>query len=307
MTEIEKFYQELDSVYSTNDLKQIESFLLSSRKRFYERGQAPVFSQGCPSCVPEPEPNLDYVSVCNELACFYRGLSRWQDSMDSFSSAVDELRRFHLSSTPNYAMVLLNMAGTCRLMGEKDKALDNFTQAEEIFKKSGVDDPYVYASLYNNIALVHQDLGDADAALRCLLLALENIEKTPGNVTELGSTCNNLAALYISKDETEKAGEYIDRAIQALKKAGDEAHYPAALNTRGTLNFRRGEYAAALEDFSAALELTEKVYGRSAEYASGCENCAGVCEKLGDIRRAEDYRQRARSAREQVEKQNAVR
>lgn len=296
MAEIDKFYQELDSVYSTNDLGRIESFLLDSRQHFYELGQAPLFSQGCPSCIPEAEPNLDYVSVCNELACFYRGLSRWQESMDNYASAIDELKRFRLNDTPNYAMILLNMAGACRLMGDRDRALQNFRQAGEIFKSSGVDDPYIYASLYNNIALVYQDAGDVDSAMKYLLLALENIEKTPENVTELGSTCNNLAALYISAGEPEKAQEYINRAITALRQVGDEAHYPAALNTRGTLSFRRGDYAAALEDFSAALELTEKVYGKNKEYISGCENCAKACDMLGDSKGAKHYRQLALSS-----------
>lgn len=305
MTEIEKFYEELDRVYSTNDLERIESFLLNSRQRFYEQGQASVLPMGCPGCVPEEKPNIDYVSVCNELACFYRGLSRWQEAMDNYAKAVNELKRFGLNDTPNYAMVLLNMAGACRLMGEKESALKNFEQAEKIFKNRGVDNPYVYASLYNNIALVYQDIGDADSALQYLLLALENIEKTPENVTELGSTCNNLAALYISKNELEKAESYVERAIAALRQVDDEAHYPAALNTRGTLKFRRGDYAAALESFSAALELTERVYGKSVEFATGCDNCARACEKLGDTQRAEDYRQRARSARELVEKRNA--
>lgn len=304
MTEIDKFYEDLDSVYSTNDLKRIEAFLLESRQRFYEQSQGPIFSHGCTNCIPEARPNMDYVSVCNELACFYRGLSRWQDSIESFIAAVNELKRFHLNDTPNYAMVLLNMAGAYRLMGEREKALENFTQAGDIFKSKGVDNPYVYASLYNNIALVYHDLGDADSALRYLLLALENIEKTPENVTELGSTCNNLAALYISKGELDKAQEYVELAITALRQAGDEAHYPAALNTRGTLSFRCGDYASALADFSAALALTEKVYSKSAEYISGCENCAETCDKLGDIQQAEYYRNLARSAQELVNKQN---
>lgn len=305
MTEIEKFYEELDKAYSTNDLKEIERFLLERRWYFYEQGQLELMPRSCAACVPEPQPNLDFVSVCNELACFYRGLSRWKESMDNFTGAVNELKRFHLDDTPNYAMVLLNMAGTCRLMGEKEKALENFTQAEEIFKGNGVDNPYVYASLYNNIALVYQDMGESDSALKYLLLALENIEKTPENVTELGSTCNNLAALYISKNEPDKAHEYVERAISALRQAGDEAHYPAALNTRGTLSFRSGDYAAALEDFSAALELTERVYGKSVEYISGCENCARACDKLGDAQRAAQYRQNADNARELVKGQNS--
>lgn len=306
MTEIEKFYKELDDVYSTNDLTRIENFLLGSKQRFYEQGQAPLFSQGCPNCIPEAKPNMDYVSVCNELACFYRGLSRWQESMNSFSAAVDELKRFHLNDTPNYAMVLLNMAGTCRLMGDKDKALKNFTQAGDIFKSSGVDNPYVYASLYNNIALVYKDLGDVESALSYLLYALENIEKIPENVTELGSTCNNLAALYISKGDLDKAQDHVGRAIEAFKQVGDEAHYHAALNTRGTLNFQREDYISALDDFSAALELTEKVYGKSTAYVSGCENCARACEKLGDTKRAEDYRNLARSAQVLIEKRNSA-
>lgn len=72
-------------------------------------------------------------------------------------------------------------------------------------------------------------------------------------------------------------------------------HYPAALNTRGILKYRAGDYQSALEDFEEALEKIKLVYGENVEYARGCRNCAAVCLALDDETAAADWEQKADS------------
>ena len=74
---------------------------------------------------------------------------------------------------------------------------------------------------------------------------------------------------------------------------GLNAHYPAALNTRGALLYRTGDYAGALSDFALAAEKTEIIYGRNVEYGAACANCAAACRALGRADEADAWQARA--------------
>lgn len=299
--DLERFYRELDEHYAAHDNEAVEDFLKKSREKAYEDGLVMPVNHGCPSCVPTLEPNWNYVSVCNEMACFYRGLSRFQDSLDTFSLAQKELESLYRQNTPEYATVLLNKAGTCRYMGDLKQAMEYFRKAAGILERASessesetggkAPDRQILAGLYNNMGLLYLDMKEFQDAVSCFQKALPLVEADAGKITELGSTWNNLAAAYQALGEREQAGKAVDCAITILGGIDDgkNPHYPAALNTRGTFFFHAGEYEAALGDFREALEKTKMVYGENIEYAYGCDNCAAVCWKLGRGKEAENW------------------
>lgn len=280
---LDKFYRELDNCYDSHDLKAIEDFLLHSKKTAYADSLAVFPNDGCPSCVPEAVPNMNYVSVCNEQACFYRGLSRFEDSLAAFSDAEQELESYYKKDTVEYATVLLNKAGTYRYMHDLDNALALFLRAAEIMKEAGPDRTEVLCGLYNNIGLVFLDLREPEKAAAYFMEAMNIVENIPEMIVQCGSTWNNLATAYDLLGKRELADTAVQNAISILGalEDGNECHYPAALNTRGTFAFRAGNYEAALKDFKEALEKTRLIYGENVEYAYACSNCAAVCEKLG--------------------------
>lgn len=75
------FYKRLDGFYDAHDLIAIEQFLKDSREKAQAAGAPLPFNDSCPSCAPAVEPNMDYICVCNEQACFYRGLSRFEECL----------------------------------------------------------------------------------------------------------------------------------------------------------------------------------------------------------------------------------
>ncbi len=72
-----------------------------------------------------------------------------------------------------YATVLNNMAGTCRLMGHFDDALRLFHMAEQIYARAGEEQSYAYASVLNNMSLVYRELEDLQPAIDYLEKARE--------------------------------------------------------------------------------------------------------------------------------------
>lgn len=297
--DLDQFYRELDEHYAAHDNEATERFLKSCRSRAWQEGLADPISTGCPSCAPALEPNMPYVSVCNEMACFYRGLSRFQDSLDCFTLAQEELESLYLQNTPEYATILLNKAGTYRYMGDLDHALDHFSRSARILETDNKGKPEVLAGLYNNIGLVWMDKQEPEKALSYFRHALPLVTANDNQIVEQGTTWNNLAAAYNALGQRAQADEAIRNSIQILSKldCGVNPHYPAALNTRGTFAYQAGNYEQALADFLEALEKTRLVYGENIEYAYACNNCAAVCSQLG----------RTGEAKEWTEKHQAIR
>ena len=72
-----------------------------------------------------------------------------------------------------YATVLNNMAGICRLMGHFDDARRLFHMAEQIYARAGEEQSYAYASVLNNMSLVYRELEDLQPAIDYLEKARE--------------------------------------------------------------------------------------------------------------------------------------
>ena len=305
--DLERFYRELDAHYAAHDNREVEKFFRKSQEAAYNSGMAFPANDGCPSCVPELKPNMEYVAVCNEMACFYRGLSRFTESLETFELAKKELESLYCQNTVEYATVLLNMAGTYRYMKETDCALKYFTDAAKILEQQKDSPSSVLAGLYNNIGLVYLDRQEPGQAIGYFEQALSLVSAAPEQIVELGTTWNNLAVGYDALGKQTEAKMAVQNAVAILSELDDgvNPHYPAALNTRGTFAYRAGEYDQALADFTQALEKTKLVYGENIEYTYGCDNCAAVCKMLGHSEEAEQWARLGSTVRERLMKTNS--
>ena len=58
------------------------------------------------------------------------------------------------------------------------------------------------------------------------------------------------------------------------------------------------EYDKALEYYERALEKVKLHYGENVSYGVLCENCAAVCERMGNIQEQKRYLDKAREVME---------
>jgi len=300
--DLQGFYRQLDESYAALDRNATEAFLLASREKAFESQQPELLRDGCPACAPQVAPNGALIAVCNELACFYRGLSRWEESLEAFGQAQEELEQYYQNDTVQYATILLNKAGTYRYMNKPQKALELFEQAEKILSQCENVPLGILAGLYNNTGLALLDLKRPQDALERFQNALPLISGNAQSIVEQGSTWNNIAAAHRSLGNFHLAIDAMDRSIAILEKldCGRNPHYPAALNTRGICHYQQGCYEAALADFTAALEITALVYGENIEYAYGCDNCSAACQKMGRLEDARSWQKKSNTIRERL-------
>ena len=279
----EKFYNDLDEYYGRYDNDATERFMLDTLESVKGDYRAET-------------------AVLNELGCFYRNSSKWQKCIDSFSRLIKVMEDNGEADTEDYALAMLNRAGSFRIMGEYDKAIEAFGHVKELLDRTGCADPYSYASLNNNTGLAYHGKGDYDKAAECFERGLEYLPDIPDNITEKATNLANLAAAYWFGGKRELANEKLDAALEIFKDldGGMNAHYAGALNTKGVFLFTMGDYEGAAKNFEAAIERTRLIFGENKEYVSGCRSLAATYSKLGDSEKAADYLAKAEEVAKKI-------
>ena len=307
--DVNKFYEELDAHYARYDNAATEQFLMDSLALSEEYMIIPSSCSSCEDhCDRTGEEKYDQLSdhekewiincsdtriaVLNEMACFYRGLSKWDKCLTAFDAVKAELEIRGMQNNSAYAVVILNMAGAYRLMGKLEEALASFKDAEKILLAASNTSDYELAGLYNNTGLVYQDMKDLANAAECFEKALTFLEKVPDNDAEIATNRANLAVTYYNSGNREKAIQCLDTAIEMFDNmdGGLNPHHAGALNTKAVMLFNAGDTAGAAETFEKAIEKTKLIFGENKEYAVGCKNASLAFEALGNTEKAEYYK-----------------
>jgi tetratricopeptide (TPR) repeat protein len=281
MTEEErkKFYSDLDVVYESGGRCSVEAFL-TERAAVYSRENNGV--------------NDAYLSCLSELGSFYRGASRYEEALEMFRRAdaiiVPVFGEFSLEHSVN----VNNMAGTYRMMGEADKALELFLEALRVCEALPEKNDYVYASALNNTSLLYQLKKEYEKAICYARSSIGELEKVPGAKNELATAYANLSLQLSSRGEKDEALTMLEKSIELFRSLGDRSdHYAAALNGKGVLSAERGNIPDAKEAFREALSIIEEGAGENADCGITCRNMARTLAKNGEYQEALPYIRRA--------------
>ena len=259
-----EFYDKLDRLYASGDLSAVEDFLIDA-------------------AAETDENSPERAGLLNELAGFYRGVSRYVESENTFMQSLRIFESVGMGATPEYATVLMNLAGLYRMKGDADKAVNLFHNAMTSLENAGVQDSYVYVSVLNNLALAYQTRGDLTEALDYASRALELMRAHIGNEHEVATSLNNLASIHLGLGELEDAGKLISEALEMFDAMPEpDVHHAAALTTKAVLMCREGNHRESLDSFRRALELTRKFFGENIEFAICRRNISEVYELLGE-------------------------
>lgn len=239
---MKNFFTSLDTLYQSGDLDAAESYLKDELAR----------SEG-----------NHRVTVLNELAGLYRSTSRYQESTRAFGEAMELLEMDGADNTQAYATLLLNSAGTCRLSGDLDRAAELF---EEALKRMEPDS-YITASLMNNLALLKCEQGDIDAAKSMATQALAWLRCHGMPAHETAVSLSNLGAIHLKAGDLELAEDFLEQAFICFESMPEtDVHYAAALSVKGKLCAQRHDWDCAEASYKKAMELTERFFGKNAEF-----------------------------------------
>ena len=283
--DVEKFYETLDSYFAKQEIDKVDPFLVDSLEQ-----------------AKTEEDYGAYISICNEMIGFYRSISAFEKAYIAAEDVLLLMEELNMENTEHFATTLLNAATAYRAAGDYATALRYYKQALQIYDGILPPQDYRYAGLYNNMSILFEKMDENEEAISYANKALSIIETLSDSAEETATTMTNLALLYFKVDQSEKAKELLEKALSLFEQSGEntDAHYSGALAGVAEAWYRMQDYGKALQYYEKALTEVKAHFGENMSYAILCENCAAVCEKLGETGKQENYLKQAREVRERI-------
>lgn len=275
---MEDILQQIDRLLEENQGAQAQALMEKSLERALEIGD-----------------RSGAVTLLNELIGFCRETGQAEKSYYYGEAVLNLLQEMGLSGTLPFATSVLNIASAYRAGGRLEDAMTCYRAVEQIYSQVLEPDDMLVASLYNNKALLYQEMGEFEAAGAYLERALEIALRHPERYYEQASSYANLAATYLQLGKKEQAEECFQRAIALFEAHGvRDAHYCAALSSMAAYLFQQGEYQEAETYFVRAMQGVEESLGRTEAYyrlrdnAEACRRAAeeqeGAQDGYSDVR-----------------------
>ena len=282
---IESFYETLDSYFEERQIDKVEPYLNSSLEQ-----------------AKSEEDYGAYISICNEMIGFYRSISAFEKAYIAAEDVLLLMEELNMETTEHFATTLLNAATAYRAAGDYATALRYYKQALQIYDGILSPQDYRYAGLYNNMSILFEKMSENEEAIAYANKALSIIEMIPDSESEIATTMTNLALLYFKAEKPEKAKELLEKALSLFEQSGEntDAHYSGALAGVAEAWYHMQDYDKALKYYDKALAEVKLHFGENMSYAILCDNCAAVCEKMGDTVKQAAYQKRAIEVRERI-------
>ncbi|MBD1828440.1 CHAT domain-containing protein [Microcoleus sp. FACHB-61] len=183
------------------------------------------------------------------------------------------------------ALSLLGLAKIYSDLGEKQKALEYYSQSLPLFRAVG--DRRGEAITLSSIGSVYSELGEKQKALEYLAQSLP-LSRAVGDRTLEAITLNNIGLVYSQLGEKQKALEYLSQSLPLRRAVGDRGGEATALNNIGLVYSDLGEKQKALEYYSQSLPLFRATGDRGGEAAT-LNNIGSIYSDLGEKQKALEY------------------
>jgi len=266
---IEEVLKQLDHLFETNRMEEVEDFLSGKLKEAMEE-----------------EDTSSVITIINEMIGFFRNIGQDEKSVAYSGKVISLMENLGLSGTVPYATTLLNAANAYRSAGLLPESLEYYKQVLAIYEKNLEKEDFRFASLQNNLSLLYQEMGAFDKAVESLKKALEIVKKYPEAQFELAVTYTNLGTSLLKQKNYDEAREQLQTAISLFQEMKlKDSHYCAALASMGEIWFHEKEYEKAAQCYENTLALLEINTGRTKSYDRIQESLDLVYEKWGKKRR----------------------
>ncbi|MDD6202733.1 MAG: DUF4125 family protein, partial [Lachnospiraceae bacterium] len=252
---IEEILQKLDEIHQ---VEEVEPFLLEQMEEAKRQGDVHTL-----------------ISLENEMIGHCRETSQFEKSKEYCKKVLALLQENNLNGSIAHATTLINVANAYRAAGDLQESLQYFQAVFALYEGRLEKTDFNYASLYNNLSLLYQEMGDFEKSCEALNHALEIVTLYPEARIELAVTHTNLATSLLVLGRLDEAKEHLNTAIVLFQEDEEkDYHYSAALGTLGQIQYKQGNYEASADCFTKAMEEVEKHMGRTKAYEILQENRA---------------------------------
>ncbi|MGI8504960.1 MAG: tetratricopeptide repeat protein, partial [Hassallia sp.] len=153
-------------------------------------------------------------------------------------------------------VTLILLGGFYRQLGEKQKAIDAYKQAQSLYHAE--NKPKEEAQALSGLVGVYGKFGEPKKELEYLDKALA-IHKANNDLPEQASTLTSIALKYQNLGETEKALNYLEQALEIYRQTKDLFEEANTLSIIGVVYSSRGDRPSAEKYIQQGLELQKTI------------------------------------------------
>lgn len=262
----EKIVQEFDSLVKSHDLKRADSFI-----------------KGEISAAILARDDATLLVLYNEAMGFCRECGRIAESYEYAKFAIKQAEKMGLSGQIPYATTLLNAANAYRAGGRLSDSANCYEKVIECYKGNIDGKDMLYASLYNNLSLLKQEMNDYVAAKEYLQKALNIVKCNENTEFEEAVTYANLSGTCAALSQYEDAKLYGQTAVSIFRQNNiRDTHYCAALCGLGNCAYENKQYREAADYYEEAAGIIKDTFGETESYDRVVRNMQRALNALND-------------------------
>ena len=261
---VQQILEGLEALFAKQDIQAVEPYLTKPLEQAYS----------------EPDDGA-CITIMNEMIGFFRDTSQYQKSLDYSEQVLMLMQQMGYEGTLPYATTSLNVANALRAAGLHKESLAFYKSIFPIYQENLDPNDERFASLYNNLSLLYQEMGDFESAAVCLRQAL-SIVSTGEDIIKVAITHSNLGATLLQLGKTEQAISHLEQSLAIFNRFEEkDFHYNAAVAAMGQAYVSLGQLEEARECYLEALYEQMKHCGKSEAFYRILENLHVVEQGLG--------------------------
>lgn len=262
--ELDKILEQLQELFGTYQIERVETFL--------EEKIEQAFAAGDMSTV---------ITLMNEMIGYLRDTGKNDKALYYCDRVLALMKQERLEGSLPYATTLLNVANAYRAAGRLQESMVQYRTVLRLYDGRVAQDDMLYASLFNNMSLLYQEMGDFENACRCLKNALAIVMTKPDKRIETAVTFTNLAASQLQLGELPEAIENLKKAFSIFDMDEEkDFHYGGALAAMAQAQYLMGNLEASAQYYKKALHEVKKHTGESQSYAVILQNLNEVTKAM---------------------------
>lgn len=264
---IEQVLKQLDGLFAQHKVDQVESFLIRRIDEATAEGDTGSL-----------------ITLLNEMIGHYRETGEFEKSISSCRQVLILMEEAGLKGSVAYATTLLNVANACRAAGLLRESMVYYQEVKGVYAEKLSPTDFRYASLYNNMSLLFQEMGDYESACDCLERALGIASMYSEARIEVAVTYTNLAASQLKLGRFGEAIDNLKKAFAIFEMDEDrDYHYSGALSAMGEAQYLAGNLEESARYYKLALREIERNVGRNKAYEITLQNLSAVTEKMQEL------------------------
>ncbi|MCL2651271.1 MAG: tetratricopeptide repeat protein, partial [Candidatus Azobacteroides sp.] len=238
--------------------------------------------------------NSDYINTYNNLGILYFNLADYEKARTVFENIKNILENKKDADNLTYAGILMQLGLIDLYTGNLESSEKLMLNAKQTLENGSNTSSLIYITILRVLGELYITKSNYPESETYLSNAKNLYVQLGGNKqnTNFAFIIADLATVYNSTGDYEKAEQYFLEALKILKEATgvESAFYATIISNLGTMYFYTGNYPKAEETFIETKNIQEQVIGTNhPDYARTLGNLGTVYMEIENFQLAEKY------------------